>query len=43
MVLIITVIKIYSKIIYFDLEKDFSAAFIRGICGTEAETFGKSP
>lgn len=47
MPLIAAVIKIWTETVCFQVcfgsEKDFSAVFIYGICGAEAETFGKAP
>ena len=47
MPLIAAVIKIWTETVCFqvcfDSGKDVSAVFIYGICGAEAETFGKAP
>lgn len=47
MPLITAVIKIWTETVCFqvcfDSGKYFSAAFVYGICGAEAETFGNAP
>lgn len=43
MMLSMTIVKISTEIICFDLGNAFSAVHIRGICKTEAKIFGKVP